>query len=834
MERSEVVSEIAELIYKHFIVNDKAVALQGSDGKYYTKYFNYDQSLLNKMLMHKGSLGIYQQPYNQSKVRWVCLDFDLKDKSAEQEQVLFLFNSIVDKLIVHLDEIKISYTLEFSGRRGIHVWIFFDRLVLKARAFGFVKYLKNVIQSELSEHEDKIGLDLFPASSIGSNKVGKQVKCPLSFHQMGTYSFFIDKDNLSLEKISSLSVDFLEGQKIILSNIKKNNFEDFVHLFDIPNIPNISYENNSLKLESEKGFKDIYDCLYELDAFRLILDKLNGDEKISYIERIILLSTLIHINDQSIFVNFMKLNRYYNEDITEKQIKKYRNIYWPLDFKSIYYLMDMNKPEEIDGNVNILRYIEASIGGEIKTDVYVKRENEFYSSEILLKEMNYFKHNDEVQDVEIMYNFKNMNLYDLKEIEAEILSIKQGKIKTSNPRFEVYVRKESIDKDRKLVSLDAKDRIITTSIILQLRKLIDVESHSYSYNVNPMKTGDIFFPWYNSWENYKKTIVPFFELDFLAEYSFFKLDLHNFYDSILFHSVYRDVVEKNQLDSESINMLDYILEYNSIIMKDISGHNKGVPQGPAYARIISEIYLDIILSRVFSKYSIKDGKDGYYFKYYRYVDDIYIIYDKFEKNDLIVGIKHGFTEYGLQLNEHKTKFYGVISSIKEDEKNDILYSNLINYDITDASNMGFIDSRFVRDTIFKFTQGTNEFDINKSNFILSEFVEEKISSSFIKKYASKLFSSEIGRGSIFRKLYGLILKNDELLNWFITEEYYKLIPIDSINYSNFLHCLYYLVEENLSTQILHLVKLIVKNSIKNENYKNNNIIQAFERLVSEA
>ena len=44
----------------------------------------------------------------------------------------------------------------------------------------------------------------------------------------------------------------------------------------------------------------------------------------------------------------------------------------------------------------------------------------------------------------------------------------------------------------------------------------------------------------------------------------------------------------------------FLIEYNNKLMKELkNGHRIGVPQGPAYARIIAEMFLDRLLDRAF-------------------------------------------------------------------------------------------------------------------------------------------------------------------------------------------------------------------------------------------
>lgn len=59
--------------------------------------------------------------------------------------------------------------------------------------------------------------------------------------------------------------------------------------------------------------------------------------------------------------------------------------------------------------------------------------------------------------------------------------------------------------------------------------------------------------------------------------------------------------------------------YNDELMKEIQGGSRvGVPQGPAYARVLAELYLDNIVEKVCT--DIEKGE----YRILRYVDDIVV------------------------------------------------------------------------------------------------------------------------------------------------------------------------------------------------------------------
>ena len=89
------------------------------------------------------------------------MDFDCKKKTNPPLDELY--NLIKTSVLKKLDEIGISYITEFSGRRGIHVWIIFEEKISKKIGYSIIQELVK----DLSFDESKFGLDL---EYINSNK----------------------------------------------------------------------------------------------------------------------------------------------------------------------------------------------------------------------------------------------------------------------------------------------------------------------------------------------------------------------------------------------------------------------------------------------------------------------------------------------------------------------------------------------------------------------------------------------------------------------------------------------------------------------------------------
>ena len=169
----ELNKKISVLLYKLFVTNTYAMAIQRDDGKYITKYLPISEYLIEDMLNQNGSIGCYQQCYKSDMVKWICFDFDSPNK--EEPDVLGIYERNIKPLKKICEDYNISYLTEFSGRRGIHLWIIFSHLIPKRKAFLILTFLKNKLLNQIGEFVS-VNLDSFPATDTSKgNIVGKQV-----------------------------------------------------------------------------------------------------------------------------------------------------------------------------------------------------------------------------------------------------------------------------------------------------------------------------------------------------------------------------------------------------------------------------------------------------------------------------------------------------------------------------------------------------------------------------------------------------------------------------------------------------------------------------------
>ncbi|WP_222932517.1 RNA-directed DNA polymerase, partial [Photobacterium lucens] len=117
---------------------------------------------------------------------------------------------------------------------------------------------------------------------------------------------------------------------------------------------------------------------------------------------------------------------------------------------------------------------------------------------------------------------------------------------------------------------------------------------------------------------------PLFE-----DYYVIKADISSFYESISHDRLQRIVLgdgneeinnKLKSLDIDNLNCYKSLINCLLTVSKSIQDRNSGLPQGPAYARYLAELYLielDSILKNLYLS--------GEIYLYQRYVDDMFLV-----------------------------------------------------------------------------------------------------------------------------------------------------------------------------------------------------------------
>ena len=770
MEAAEkIYREISKELLNTFFYNRRVFAKQEKEdsGKviFLTKYQSIDSVKIKYALQNKLALMTYQQ--NQNNLRWVCLDFDIQ-KCVQKEKYDFLQDmqyrekliEDVEIAIKKLKELNINYVMEYSGNRGIHIWIFFEEEVSKALGYTIIEKILEKIKFRYTFVEDSgIMLDKYPKNgNAEGNRIGLGVKMPLSYHQKSEcYSYIIEKTS-DIRRIQDLDVDFLKFQLDMLRKIKRNSVDALIKVLNISNILNSEqFSRINGMIEREYSLDEIKNMLKKSKIFQNIFNKSN----LSEYERDILVGTLSRIRSRNnpsygkeILKDFFKTLDNYNEDITTKKLEKLENLY-PIKIEEIEKKLGIKceycKKYKINNTMELIDGIEfASFN-----------ENKVLINWVTKAEIDYLINNDEVP-LEFIQN--RLQRLKVDEIEKKIEKVKKGEEHQRILPYK-YIRHEK-EKDRILYSYSAEDRVISTTIMFLIDNILGGEytnSSSYSYKINRYKYKNykIFEPWNNLWMNYKKDISDKIYDPSYDNYYLLKLDLRNFYDSIN-HIFLRDYLYNrptdnikmvlNNMDSKQRNEYKNLCEF-LIQLCECTNPERGVPQGPAFARYLAEIYIhqiDLLIKAEINEYTEF---------YYRYVDDIVILVEDGEKaKNILKKITDKLKVLDLEMN-YKKQIFGQVKDIKYEVISDDIEKYFI--DGIEEETPQFIKNKakYILQNMFeKIKKDENgELDYKNIPFFLTHLMDEKYIETNKEDIIKCITNANIGRGSMYKHFYNNII-----------------------------------------------------------------------------
>lgn len=815
MNEFECIEKIAQKVFQLFIANPKALAIQQESGHYITKYISFDYQLIANMYRRNGSAGCYQQGLKNDLIKWICLDFDCKD--TENPNISELLKILKETVLNKLIKLQITYLLEFSGRRGIHIWILFEEPISKINGYQIISKLCNDIIFDTTQY----GLDKFPATdSSEGNKVGKQVKIPLSVHKRGGRSYFIEGESYPIDIHDK---NFFRKQLHILETYKPNKIEyvnkklniDINELYIQKKYKTIISKNN-LNINIEQ----LRTTLSNITAYKNIFYRLEN-EVLTNNDWNVLLGTFGPLDDNGEFlISIVSNSTCYDPYLTKSNIEKWKQYYFPPTFGYLYNLYNLKLEKKLKKDETAYDYLHSKIPEfdfAYITDE-IKKSNNFTNIEsIIERERNYLFYNDENIPIKLYNHFNNISNYDVFLIKKYVNDLSLAK-KIFPQEFTVWKRIEAEDKIRELVTLDFYDRVLTTYLAIQLASKINIKlkkSESFSYKIADLSKNEIFYNWYSGWSQFIDKIKSYLEIPYLDDWGVFYIDIRHFYDSIDF-VVLNKLIEP-ELDKDTLEIYTFLTsEYNEKLMKKINGIPRiGVPQGPAYARIISEIFLSKILQVFETTYS-----EDYIL--YRYVDDIVVFYPSKTNGNILYEKLIQLLEINLlNINEEKSFFGGKISDLTQEQKDKLLHKDKLSYLLQENSSSIMLSDEQERLLFNEFIG--SDFNLDYVSFIFNEKTKETVRWSYFLKFKDEIFNSEYGRGSIFLRFYKFVFTNEKYFNIALCENSFIKIPINSLNFKTFLTELYLTIQsKTINNELLkqlytnYLIPLDLKNIEENE------------------
>jgi len=169
-----------EQLWELFINREDAYGLQMNTGAYFCQKKPIVLNDMREHLSGKKTIGAYALALD-NKVKWACVDLDGKDMKELYIEARLIYNTFKG----------FPRMLEESGRRGYHIWIFFNPRVTAVYAQSLVKAYLNRIG--LNKHE------VFPKQVVlnAGRKYGNLVKIPCGKHQRsGNFSKILKMEDI--------------------------------------------------------------------------------------------------------------------------------------------------------------------------------------------------------------------------------------------------------------------------------------------------------------------------------------------------------------------------------------------------------------------------------------------------------------------------------------------------------------------------------------------------------------------------------------------------------------------------------------------------------------
>jgi len=636
--------KLALRLHELFVVGGRIHLLQQPNGQYLAIRRRLSVGRIRKMLESQESIGAFQ--FCCSVTRWVCLDFDLhKDhlpNDGEELDLSHVWNA-ARRCSRQLREAGLKHLVEFSGNRGFHVWLLLSQKVSRAEAYHLLEGM--LTRCGLEGDLGQVVIDRYPKSPNSQSTRGQGVKIPLSKHvKSGGYSYLIndvEKFDLGTAHVAELNDCLIAEQlQILNTNIVCDPDEAF-HVLGIdrpePAQKQLSpgYLRASLSLrgredlELEEVLASLRRCKCVDGLLKELEDGKNPDED----SRVVLVGLLARLSSETnpslgldLLHEFFRSLAGYDHVRTEEKLRNLSGLRPPTCEQLRIRLPQFNCDCDLDSDdptspVQYLSELEVEI---VETESFKLGLAETHAVRIAQK--RYTRENDEVPLHWTVRELENMGDGELRELCAPA-----GNPLAHKTRYQKFQRIEKDGDTRQLVALSARDKIKTTASTLVLNDLMHqaFSRNSYGYRIAPQFIGGrIFHHWLKQWKDFTSHLGELIYAPEYSDWNLLKVDIKSFYDNIDLDRLrvklydgptpslrrhYR-TLEPNLLDNYR-RIADQLLDTCRLI----SDGGNGVPQGPAFARFLAEVYLmDFDL---FVEGHLDVAPDHYA----RYVDDIFVI-----------------------------------------------------------------------------------------------------------------------------------------------------------------------------------------------------------------
>ncbi len=808
----------------YFKGREEFIAVQGTN-YYYPIKQKLNENVLTKHIEGIKTFGVYVLT-KLSKCNFICIDIDIEkielsqvnfaDSSIKFEYLkdqLLKFQNILEKEFFKPENIL----YEDSGGRGYHIWVFFEKPIEGHDALFINEILKNKLKD--------FSFEFFPKQPTlnEKRKYGNLIKLPLGEHKKyNNRSKFFTLIEGEIEIINDLNDNLKHLDSVV--KIKSEKVFEIVNQYK----KILKYETNIfIKEEYEPRRRKIYkndiDKLFNnCSAINALKDKAIKKNALTHIELTNLSNTLLSLKDSRDYIHFLiktSLGNKYSYQVAEKELKLIGKLqpancrtlinsgickeYCKPEFKKRCEDESLRNTTPLHSQVAISLNINESLSENLLEKIcsFENIRLAYYR----LKE--YHKNEDALFYDEFDFNFFEKD-FDIN-IQLTSLMIK-NKVDIPIIHYEKVGIPKKIESDGKMVKRTMAyssvfDQIIAQSIFNIIGEILEsnFQENSYGYrqNYTNRKSYNIFEDWREKYPSFRNTVLSKLRDPDIKYY--ICCDIKGYYDNI------RKDILVSQLRSIIGNQ--YVLELLEKIINSYSfdeSNELGLPQGPAYARPLANVYLN-----EFDK-ELKELSDGYF----RYVDDFFVLFDSFEKATKVKEwIVNRLNNIGLKLSDDESKKAVITESVDEsilqDKINAVRYGIFEDHKFLPNLNEQIISEFY--ETIIERAYDAN--DKNKEIPTLIYFGTTPHIEPRQKEIIIDIVEELARKGEFFPKKIKNIFPRLIQIYTDLNKDYYSFFQLldDSVNKTYFLIAVY---EKYINEKKAHLesLKKILAESISTE------------------
>jgi hypothetical protein len=258
-----------------------------------------NEKVVRNHLLGNISVGIYQLRMD-STVNWLCFDVDIQKSIIKEaftdddllKRVMLDVKNTAVKIYNECAKYSIDAYMEFSGYKGYHVWVFFDKPIVARMVKKFANQLiLNIIP------EKNTVIEVFPKQNfVKSDGYGNLVKLPLGVHIFNSKrSYFVNSKGKQIGNIEEF-----------LKSVKKCSQDKIVDFFNLNDNPFIEVDNkieksisvqkiiNTYSIDLDKEFQYL---IFKCPVLKEIYNNAFKKNELSYEESLVIAHTVGHLEN---------------------------------------------------------------------------------------------------------------------------------------------------------------------------------------------------------------------------------------------------------------------------------------------------------------------------------------------------------------------------------------------------------------------------------------------------------------------------------------------------------------------------------------------------------